>query len=400
MKKLCKNQNGAISAFVMLAMVFFLVTILGIYMISSKRAQTQSESLEIVQAKYYTEGEENEKYQAKIAQSADKIPIYTKEQLWAMGSDKAVEIEGKVYDFSKNDFSQYELKNDIVINIDELGEHQISEPNGIQKNSFEIYYYKEGKYYIPSSSNVADLTVNGKYFKYKNISQGLGYVTNGIVTHYDGIRNMENGHDTSSTIWKDLSGNGNDGILSGCSWNEDSLVLDGKSFVNANANPLFNEIGGTPDMTVEVVSEKNTKTYGNIIGLTNNVNNFSYMSLWTCNGDDGRCYSVEYSGTTGATNWQQKTFSYTDIPLNTKNSISYGKDAINYFTYFNANKKDEVAISHSLGWKSNEFYIGRPTSNNYYFTGKIYSVRVYKRALTQEEISQNYEIDKARFGIE
>lgn len=31
--------------------------------------------------------------------------------------------------------------------------------------------------------------------------------------------------------------------------------------------------------------------------------------------------------------------------------------------------------------------------------GEIYSIRVYNRALTQEEINQNYEIDKIRFNI-
>lgn len=395
MKKCYKNENGAISAFVMFAMVFFLVVIVGVYMISSKRAQTQTQSLEMVQGKYYTEGQEKEKYDAKIAKSTDKIPIYTKEQLWSIGTGKAVEIEGKVYDFSNTNLSQYELKNDIVINIDELGSNEIDEPNGIQKNNFEIYYYDNGNYYIPASDGIIDLSKNGHNFQYKSF-----YVKDGLIVHYDGINNTGTGHNNSATIWKDLSGNGNDGNLNGCIWNEDNLSLDGKSFVKANTNPLFHEIGGTPDMTVEVVSEKVSKTYGAIIGLSVDVNKFSYMTLWTCNGNDGRCYSVEYSGTAGATNWQQKTFSYTDIPLNTKKSISYGKNATNYFTYCNADKKDDVAISNSLGWKSNEFYIGRPTSNNYYFEGKIYSVRIYNRALTEQEIQQNYQIDKVRFGIE
>ena len=31
---------------------------------------------------------------------------------------------------------------------------------------------------------------------------------------------------------------------------------------------------------------------------------------------------------------------------------------------------------------------------------KIYSIRVYNRKLTEEELQYNYEIDKARFGIE
>ena len=39
--------------------------------------------------------------------------------------------------------------------------------------------------------------------------------------------------------------------------------------------------------------------------------------------------------------------------------------------------------------------------SGYAFTGgsKFYNIRVYKRALTDEEIAQNFEIDQARFGL-
>ncbi len=33
------------------------------------------------------------------------------------------------------------------------------------------------------------------------------------------------------------------------------------------------------------------------------------------------------------------------------------------------------------------------------FNMKVYSVRIYNRCLTEDEIKHNYEIDKARFGI-
>ena len=35
----------------------------------------------------------------------------------------------------------------------------------------------------------------------------------------------------------------------------------------------------------------------------------------------------------------------------------------------------------------------------YKLKGKIYSIRIYNRALTQDEINHNYEMDKKRFGI-
>ena len=38
-------------------------------------------------------------------------------------------------------------------------------------------------------------------------------------------------------------------------------------------------------------------------------------------------------------------------------------------------------------------------ASGYKLKGKIYSVRVYNRALTEDEINHNYEMDKKRFGI-
>lgn len=35
----------------------------------------------------------------------------------------------------------------------------------------------------------------------------------------------------------------------------------------------------------------------------------------------------------------------------------------------------------------------------YNFNGKVYAVRIYGRALTSKEISQNYELDKSRYGL-
>lgn len=392
-----KNQKGAISVFVLMAMLFFLFTILGVYLISSRRAQTQTESLGIVQDKYYIEGEENQKYQDKIAAETDIIPIYTKEQLWAIGENKAIEIEGKIYNFSETDLTKYELKNDIIINISDSADLKNIDTTQMIHNNYEVYYYYEDDYYVLSSDDSSDLIMNGNKFVYRNLTKDLGYVTDGLITHFDGSKNTAIGHDAKTTIWRDLSGNGNDGTLNGGVWNEDNLELDGKSFVKANTNPLFNGIGGTPDMTVEVISEKNTVTYGNIIGFTHIVNSYSYMDLWTAIQNE-RAYQIFYYYY--GEDVKDKKISYDDLPLNTKNSISYGKNNTNYFTYLNASKKDEVTITNPLGWKNNDLYIGKPISDNYYFTGKIYSVRIYNKALSQEEIQQNYEIDKTRFNIE
>ena len=141
-----KKQAGAISVFVMMAMLFFLFTIIGVYAIGSKRAQTQTESLKIAKEKFYSENA-MDTYEKKMALSNETIPIYTKEQLWTVGSDKKVEIEGKVYTFSAG--AKYELKNDIIMNIETDLKNAIFKENDnkIVKNNFKMLYYYQDNYY-------------------------------------------------------------------------------------------------------------------------------------------------------------------------------------------------------------------------------------------------------------
>lgn len=158
-----KNQNGAISVFVVVTMLFFLLTIVGIYTIASRRAQTQTESVELIKEKYYTEGEEQTLYQQKVSNATTNLPIYTKEQLWSVGTGKKVEIEGMVYTFAAA--ATYDLKNDIVINLDDS--LKIGDTSKVNRNGYEIYYYNPDNnlYYNLSDSSSYDLQKNGYYFK-------------------------------------------------------------------------------------------------------------------------------------------------------------------------------------------------------------------------------------------
>ena len=398
-KEKLKSQKAAISIFVVVAMLFFLVTIMGLFMITSKRAQTQTESFGMIQDQYYEEGEETEKYFSKIATSSEIIPIYSKEQFWSIGTGTKVEIEGKIYTFS--DTAQYQLQNDIILNISIQEDFPIVDASKIDNNNYEIYYFYNDNYYVLATGNTGDLYINGKYFNYKNnLSKNLGYVTDGLVLHYDGIKNSGTEHNSDATTWKDLSGNGNDGKLVGGSWQDNHLTLDGTNYVQAvKNNPVFNGIDGSPDMTVEVISKKTVRSYGDLIAFTHvpDKGRF-YMDLWSAR-EDNRAYEILYYYKDGSFLNQ---ISYTDIPLNTINSISYGKQSTRYFSYVNGMQKDSRNSNESIGWKNNDLYIGRSINDDYgyFFIGEVYSVRIYNRTLTEAEIKQNYEIDKERFNIE
>ena len=71
----------------------------------------------------------------------------------------------------------------------------------------------------------------------------------------------------------------------------------------------------------------------------------------------------------------------------------------NTFTaYENASLLGNLSASNVWASSSGTNYIGRRSTGTY-FKGNIYSIRVYDRVLTQEEVMQNYNADKLRFGI-
>jgi len=80
-------------------MLFFLVFILGIYTMTSVKNRAQAESLTEVKNIYKQDADSI--YNSKIASKDEVIPIYTKEQLDAVGSEKKFEINGKIYVFGE-----------------------------------------------------------------------------------------------------------------------------------------------------------------------------------------------------------------------------------------------------------------------------------------------------------
>lgn len=377
-RKTKSSQKGAISVFVMITMVFFLLTILGAYMISSKRAQTQTESAKLVQGQYYKENEENERYHSKIADSSAIIPIYTKEQLWSIGSGKAIEIEGKVYTFGSG--ASYELKNDIIINIEGLEGSNAIDESKINKNHYEIYYYYNQDYYVPTTAANSKLTLNGNYYAYKNLSKALGYVTDGLVVHYDAIKNTAMGHNTSTTMWRDLSGNGNDGNLmnfSSNSWKDNSLTFDGVDDYLSNI-----VISNTEGLTFQVVMKNNvTSQYRNIYDRHNG----QVPMLWL-NPNSKFEFSANHDWGTLTQDYNTRLISVTNAMTKTTSNMSI--NGVKVIQDFNHTK--EIEGTYQL--------FNRNGGQTY--QGEIYSLRIYKKCLTDAEVQKNYEIDKLRFGVE
>lgn len=154
--KKIKEQKGAISFFVLFAMLFFLIFVLTAYTMISRRLQTQTESETQLQTIYQKNADEI--INAKYADSKEIIPIYNYEQFSLIGSNEYVQINDKFYKLGSDKNYNYILKNNIIVDFDtyfsqELSNIELLESKFFQnvldsnkykidKGGYDLYYYK------------------------------------------------------------------------------------------------------------------------------------------------------------------------------------------------------------------------------------------------------------------
>ena len=222
-------------------------------------------------------------------------------------------------------------------------------------------------------------------------------VTNGLVLCLDAAN--PNSYPGSGTTWYDISQGGNNGILTngptfstergGC------LVFDGTDdFVDFNNQPLFN----LDNITLEVVVSLSAIPVSVNYVARNRVNGYG-ISFPTSG-------STSYSVTTYVDAATSYTYNSSPVTVGTPYVLSFTFGSSTFSTYENGNQTYTVAAaSGSLYYgatpQTNIFRLSRDggSGTGKFLNGKIYTARVYNRALSAQEISQNYNALKNRFGL-
>lgn len=221
------------------------------------------------------------------------------------------------------------------------------------------------------------------------------YVQNGLIAHYDGENNIGVEHDLTSTIWKDLSGNGNDATLnnfdtlSSSGWEEKALNFDG---IDDWVLTPIEDIGEQHTYEIALnIPQVITKNEEYIFNFSNSVGLFydgirltknAIMNIESYSNHDANPISYnEYVG-------KNQLFTISAIKNSASTFYSNGEAKLNYTSGSIENTTSEKLVIGDLR-----------AEGKVNFTGKIYSFRFYNRALTEKEIKINYEIDKYRFGI-
>ena len=233
--------------------------------------------------------------------------------------------------------------------------------------------------------------------------RGPNIVTEGLKLSLDA--GNEKSYPGTGTIWYDLSGSGRHMTTNAVASYHNTIGevaywyfpdIDNQRFIGSGGSGDFSN-GSTINMWI------NPESGGTIPGSCGLMEPFSGYNiaqnrLWyDSSSGAARCQTRLYSdGTFSSTNvftnssWQQLTMLY-------YNNGGVGK--IEWYrngVYLNSVLDDQ---EYAYGNVSNTLYIGSIQGNSYKYKGKIAIVKQYNRALTQAEITQNYNAQKSRFNL-
>lgn len=153
MKKI-NSQDGVISLFVLIAMLFLLIFIFSIYRIVIYYKQSQETKNIDLQQMYSKKIEEID--ESLYAEDDEIIPIYNINELNIVGTGEYIEIKNKIYRCGSN--NSYKINNNIFVDIKEA----INTSN-LQANDYKLY----------SNNITVDKSIYNLYYYYKYNSNTL-----------------------------------------------------------------------------------------------------------------------------------------------------------------------------------------------------------------------------------
>ena len=239
---------------------------------------------------------------------------------------------------------------------------------------------------------------------------GPNTVEDGLVLSLDAAD--RNSYVSGSTTWFDLSGNNNSGsLVNGPTFNTGSLgsiVFDGSDdYINIPHNSSFNFGGGAFTISL-VISSNQLETYTAYVKKGGPQEWQNSPAGWYASSGNGETdlswYWVFADGSQHTEITPFSTFSKTNdtFPLNFFTITRNSSGAFTRSWNGSYETLSTVPIIGTSTWtasfdNSSDIWIGRGRQN--YLNGSSAICRIYNRALSQAEILQNYNAQKARFGL-
>lgn len=232
---------------------------------------------------------------------------------------------------------------------------------------------------------------------------GPRIVTSGLVLNLDAAD--RNSYVSGSTIWTDLSGNGNNGTLTNgptfSSANGGAIVFDGVDDAIDNINQSISIQNNTP-FTVDFVFKSLSALTSHFIG---NWNVFVNPG-WRVDMLSGqiRFIIISSGGSSGIVVVTNNTYNNNNIynvcitynGTNNANGVIIYINSLPVSTTTTLNTDSGTLINNKITLGASQL---NTTSLGNYLNGSIYSSKLYNRALSAQEVAQNYNATKTRYGL-
>jgi hypothetical protein len=208
---------------------------------------------------------------------------------------------------------------------------------------------------------------------------------------------------SGATIWNDLTYNTSGGTLTNgptfSSTNGGSIVFDGvDDYVDLGIKTLGNILNGTSGITISSwikISNLTSERAIFFMGI-NGVSTLATIQVFN--------NSLRIGGrSVSSDSFQNTTYDYTqtNIWVYITGILNYGTSKL--IIYVNGSQVQESSAT----FNSTTLSVGTPTivdsiggySNSLFYSGNISQTVVYNRALSAQEVLQNYNATKSRFGL-
>ena len=228
-------------------------------------------------------------------------------------------------------------------------------------------------------------------------SRGPKIVTDGLVLYLDAANPKS--YPGTGNVWNDLSGNGNDAILiNSPTYNNNYFSFDGVDDYGVVNSNLKNQINNSTSTTVTVLANvKLIEHVDNVIGWGNaNYDNDGNRKTWGIYSRSGTLKAGytggDIAGTEIYNNWYFLTGIFTPTLMtgnkfNGDTSLSFNSSSVTSTdTWKNISNSYDIRIARTSYWTR-------------HMQTDIAEIKVYNKELSNEEILQNYNATKSRFGL-
>jgi hypothetical protein len=227
-------------------------------------------------------------------------------------------------------------------------------------------------------------------------------VTNGLVLALDAAD--RNSYVSGSTTWYDLAGSNNGTLTNGPTYNSangGSITFDGADDIVITPTVNLNSLGFTMNMWFKFQTSSGIRFLLSFSGVTTDNTLAIYITPGNLLILDDRDGPVVPGGDISAIQSVSSIPSDTWINLTATVNRNLGAGNEDNFYLNGTPFASTYAYSDNLNtaYASNPFYIGNVSGSGFPYKGDIALTQIYNRALSADEIQQNFNALRGRFGI-